>query len=44
LLNVLGGQQYSEMVSDPQRRTRFVENVIEWMNKYKFDGFVISIK
>jgi GH18 family chitinase len=40
----LGGQQYSEMVSDAQRRTRFVQNVMEWMDKYKFDGFVILIK
>jgi GH18 family chitinase len=44
LLNLLGGKQYSEMVSNTERRTRFVQNVMEWMNKYKFDGFVIMIK
>ncbi|XP_054166140.1 endochitinase-like [Oppia nitens] len=34
-----GGQQYSEMVSQKQKRQHFVNEVVKWMNKYKFDGF-----
>ncbi|XP_054165981.1 endochitinase-like [Oppia nitens] len=34
-----GGKQYSEMVSDKTRRSKFVQQVVDLMNKYSFDGF-----
>lgn len=34
-----GGKQYSEMVSDPSKRAKFVTQVIDFLNKYNFDGF-----
>lgn len=36
---VIGGQKYSEMVSETSRRRRFVDSVLQWMDKYQFDGF-----
>ena len=32
-----GGRQYSEMVSSKETRTNFIESVIKFMDKYKFD-------
>ena len=34
-----GGEQYSKMVSDKERRTKFIKEVVNFLNKYKFDGF-----
>jgi chitinase len=34
-----GGQQYSQMVADKGKRQRFVEQVIQWLNRYDYDGF-----
>ena len=34
-----GGKQYSEMVANQQIRQRFVQQVVELLNKYQFDGF-----
>ena len=37
-----GGKQYSEMVADKDRRKKFVAQVVDLLNKYKFDGFDID--
>ncbi|CAG2111911.1 unnamed protein product, partial [Medioppia subpectinata] len=34
-----GGKQYSEMVADPNKRERFIQQVVDWLNKYNYDGF-----
>lgn len=33
-----GVKKYSEMVSDGSRRKTFVESVVEFVEKHKFDG------
>ncbi|XP_075234229.1 chitinase 5 isoform X2 [Lycorma delicatula] len=34
-----GGRKYSALVSIKQRRDTFIRSVVEYMNKYNFDGF-----
>lgn len=34
-----GGKQYSQMVSSAQTRKTFIDSVITFMEKWKFDGF-----
>merc|ERR1711962_726716 len=34
-----GGKKYSQMASVPARRTSLINSVIEYMNRYGFDGF-----
>ncbi|XP_066603348.1 chitotriosidase-1-like [Prorops nasuta] len=37
-----GSVKYSEVVSNPDTRAKFVENVVVFLKKYKFDGFDID--
>lgn len=34
-----GGKKYSDMVSSKERRDIFVKSAVDWMLRYKFDGF-----
>ena len=34
-----GGKQYSQMVSSKASRTKFIDSVVVFMQKWKFDGF-----
>ncbi|CAG2101361.1 unnamed protein product [Medioppia subpectinata] len=34
-----GGKQYSEMVANKDKRTTFIKEVVDLLNKYGFDGF-----
>lgn len=37
-----GSIKYSHVVADPTLRAKFVKSVVEFLNKYKFDGFDID--
>lgn len=34
-----GGKQYSQMVSSSATRAKFIDSVVAFMEKWKFDGF-----
>lgn len=34
-----GGKKYSELVSVKSQRVSFIQSVVQFMHKYKFDGF-----
>jgi len=36
------GEKYSHMVSNPEKRRRFIHNAIEYLQKYHFDGLDID--